>query len=612
MERCTLNTEKETMKQKIKKWLLLALLPALHVSICGCGNESASVVADDNVTFSVSLDADRSAGRMPRVLKPSAFTSWNEEIVSDFIDDAGKSEIGMVRLSIETELLNSRNEQDFLAKIRSDSATAKACKEVVQEGGIVLMQISGTPKWLRQPSNRSPYFWQGTPTDMDAWYRIVQEMAKHFKENVGLNDQIWYEFSNEPDNKGEWQWHGTAEAFMLTYAATANAVKSIDPQAKVGAAGVLSYAGSFTDGGEPVIKLLIEYCGAHHTPLDFVSWHFFGVPILINTHIVPTIKQWLRENGFDEDLAQIVSEYNPLSNYPLSYDPKPAPPNLKDGEVGGAAIGKMLYELYRGGIYGCSLSLGDTGRVENGDFQNGFGAKTHKHLNNIKKPMYHVAMMYASPYFGRNMVQTTFKTVHPYDIDPPLYALSGINDERTKLSLVIGNYIEAPVAIAMHHLTAHKGRTMSEIDSWGGQQALTDYYDGRIALDGLTTDAPTQADIISAQPYFDRYQKLLTTTHRTLLEIKNFDADAYMVSRYLVDATYSNAYFHYWANHNDIDAAVKNQELEMIERFEVKSLADIKEHFFRPFSQSLIVIEKIAPPLKTQERTSASSAPPLR
>lgn len=572
-------------------WFLIILFSFSAYTLGYCLETTTGAVKDSSIR-TVSIDASSLEGVVPRILRPSAFASWNEESVREFLDDAGQKEIGIVRLFIEPELLGSKNEQDFIRRLRNDTATAHACKEIVNAGGIVVMQISGTPKWLRQQKDRNAYFWQGTPTDMDAWYRIVQETARHFKNDVGIAGSIWYEFSNEPDNSGDWSWHGTEEEFMQTYAKTVSAVKSIDARARVGAAGVLSYQGTFLNKKTPILQMLIKYCATHQVSLDFLTWHFFGVPTQINTQIIPTVKQWLRTNGLDENLPQVVTEYNPVVTYPSSYIPRPLAPNMKDSEVGAIATGKILYELYRGGVYGASLSLGDTGHMKRGDFQNGFGARTHKNLNHIKKPMYHVEMMYGSPYFEKNLVKSSVKTVHPYELDSPLYIVSSINDTKTKLSIVLGNYIEVPAAIAMKFLIVSKGYTMRDIKRWGGQEALTQYYEGRRALNTLTKVASQQADIIAGEPYYERYQELLTLTHPVKLDIANFDAPSYKVTRYVVDATHSNAYYHYWSNGNELDSAIKNQAFEMVESRVVPTLSALETLTCQPFSQTLLIIEK--------------------
>ena len=108
------------------------------------------------------------------------------------------------------------------------------------------------------------------PNDFDKFASIVKHIAMHYNQGWanGFHDGIRYwEFWNEPDGLF---WLGTPEQFYWLYEKTARALKSVDPALKVGGDGKAfpSDDGGYREG-------FIDYCAAHHVPLDFYSWHHY-------------------------------------------------------------------------------------------------------------------------------------------------------------------------------------------------------------------------------------------------------------------------------------------------------------------------------------------------
>lgn len=128
------------------------------------------------------------------------------------------------------------------------------------------------------------------PKDYAKWEGLVAAFVQHVTERYGRDEvrQWYFEVWNEPNLTGFWI--GTtggktdaefapiarAEYYKL-YAASARAVKSIDPAYRVG--------GPAT-AGEGWIDETLAYCAEHQLPLDFVS-----------THSYATTSGYLDENG---------------------------------------------------------------------------------------------------------------------------------------------------------------------------------------------------------------------------------------------------------------------------------------------------------------------------
>lgn len=104
------------------------------------------------------------------------------------------------------------------------------------------------------------------PHDWAEWFDLVQNFTRHCVERYGLPEvrQWHFEVWNEPNLSAFWS--GTKEEYFRLYAEAARAVKSVDPELRVG--------GPATAGANWLADL-INYCHTHHVPLDFLSTHLY-------------------------------------------------------------------------------------------------------------------------------------------------------------------------------------------------------------------------------------------------------------------------------------------------------------------------------------------------
>lgn len=148
------------------------------------------------------------------------------------------------------------------------------------------------------------------PADYDKFADIVKHVAMHYNQGWahGFHDDIRYwEFWNEPEGF----WGGTPAQFYSLYEKIARALKSVDPDFKVGGDGQASPPGS-----GPWREGLLDYCAAHHVPLDFFSWHTYAYGSADPYDAVRLgreVRQSLDSHGFPH-AESILSEWN------LSYD----------------------------------------------------------------------------------------------------------------------------------------------------------------------------------------------------------------------------------------------------------------------------------------------------
>ncbi|MEW1956897.1 glycoside hydrolase [Kineococcus sp. NPDC059986] len=158
----------------------------------------------------------------------------------------------------------------------------QAYDAIVEAGHHVLMEIAFTPRDLLPPeaeeltvvpsptvySNYEAGAWAYPPKDYEKWRGLVAAHVQHCVERYGVAEvREWlFELWNEPDI---FYWKGTPEQFCDLYRVTAEAVRSVLPDAKVGGPAV-------TGGGVEFLRTFLTYTSEHDVPLDFVSFHTKG------------------------------------------------------------------------------------------------------------------------------------------------------------------------------------------------------------------------------------------------------------------------------------------------------------------------------------------------
>jgi xylan 1,4-beta-xylosidase len=152
------------------------------------------------------------------------------------------------------------------------------------------------------------------PPDFDKYANVVKHVAMHYNRGWanGFHYNIRYwEFWNEPEALF---WSGTPAQFYALYEKTALALKSVDPNLKIGsdAKAIASNPDAYREG-------LIDYCAAHHVPLDFYSWHTYAnssadpydavrlgreIRTLLDTHGFPKAESILSEWNLTPDFTE--------------------------------------------------------------------------------------------------------------------------------------------------------------------------------------------------------------------------------------------------------------------------------------------------------------------
>lgn len=120
--------------------------------------------------------------------------------------------------------------------------------------------------------NQTIFWWRGNvtpPKDYKKWEDLIRNLTQHFTERYGEDEvKTWYfEVWNEP-NLSPGFWTGTQEEYFKLYQYAAKAIKSVNPDYKVG--------GPATAGAAWVPET-IAFCSNNNVPIDFISTHSYGV-----------------------------------------------------------------------------------------------------------------------------------------------------------------------------------------------------------------------------------------------------------------------------------------------------------------------------------------------
>jgi xylan 1,4-beta-xylosidase len=137
------------------------------------------------------------------------------------------------------------------------------------------VELSFMPSALAS-GNKLIFWWKANvtpPKSYAKWDDLIKELAQHWTERYGADEvrQWYFEIWNEADYPGFWGPHDVKNArgeYFDLYAHTAQAVKSVNPDYRVGGP-----AGSQTIWIQP----LIEFCKTNQLPLDFISFHTYGL-----------------------------------------------------------------------------------------------------------------------------------------------------------------------------------------------------------------------------------------------------------------------------------------------------------------------------------------------
>ncbi len=132
------------------------------------------------------------------------------------------------------------------------------------------VELSFMPKALAS-SDKTVFWWKGNitpPSNYNKWGSLIKALVQHWTERYGENEvKSWYfEVWNEPNLS--FFWSGNQADYFHLYKVTADAIKSVSKDYRVGGPATAEHAW---------VSDLINYCVQNRVPIDFISTHTYGI-----------------------------------------------------------------------------------------------------------------------------------------------------------------------------------------------------------------------------------------------------------------------------------------------------------------------------------------------
>ena len=557
----------------------------------------------------VAVDAKQRVGAMSTWFEPSVFAGWSigahaargSDYVGEFIRDAGGSTRGMIRLTVEDLVWNSKSVDEYRQRLRRNKETAELYRRIEASGAQVLIEFYGTPPWTRSRTRGESSGREYAPRDdaWNEWENVVYETVRYFNGELGLKN-AWYEFWGEPDFTRSW--HDTPEKFLRMWKYFHQGAKRADPNARVGGCGVSWFQApfGFEKGGTPILKQFLAFSKQNNLKVDFIAPHYFHPSPEGLRAEVKLAQSWLNENGYPNALI-VIGEYNPRDK--MLRLPWPSQPSalgrVTDTEMAAAYVLSAMKNLEASGSKGYQCYAHLTSFDQSGEFakpnEGDWGARTHAKLAAIKKAVYHALTIAGR--MKRNIVSSTVNDPHAgEEAFPHFNVMSGADGGTLTIlmwNFVTNPYIESSMKMremlgpegvrALRHEASDSGRDES------GVQAMKRLLDGEIPP-RISQDPQMQRAVTQARQYLQRQAQLVTEEHDVELRIANFpSAGGYKLTRYLIDATHSNSYYYFVKQ--GLEAAKQHQELESVDSRQIKDLSEIGKIRMKPYSVTLLVLE---------------------
>jgi xylan 1,4-beta-xylosidase len=132
------------------------------------------------------------------------------------------------------------------------------------------VELGFMPKALAS-ADRTVFWWKGNvspPKDYEKWGNLINALVQHWTERYGENEvkQWYFEVWNEPNLS--YFWSGNQADYFHLYNVSANAIKSVSKEYRVGGPATAEHAW---------IPELINNCVQNKVPIDFISTHTYGI-----------------------------------------------------------------------------------------------------------------------------------------------------------------------------------------------------------------------------------------------------------------------------------------------------------------------------------------------
>ena len=258
----------------MKKVILLSLFITLFATLTA---QTRITVYPDSLEETISGQFQPGTFYVPRT----------NEAQADFLENGIHQ--NAIRINVlEGALNNTTNLTDCLSYL---DLARNTLQQLPAKTDVLMFVIGKMPPWLSSSSDSSPSATPGwailhtrPPASYSEWQTVVSALVDRIVNTYGISD-AQFEIWNEPDLGS---WTGTKAEYFRLYQVTYDAVKSVDPDLRVGGPSTNYWAnnigyqppyGYLTDSTADLslIGELIDSTTAWNKPMDFISWHDFNV-----------------------------------------------------------------------------------------------------------------------------------------------------------------------------------------------------------------------------------------------------------------------------------------------------------------------------------------------
>ena len=202
---------------------------------------------------------------------------------------------------------------------------SKTIQLIWEKNESLIFTIAKMPKWLSESTDSSALgmdqawkiYQTHPPKDYNAWIRLIKAMSEYLETLKPEGKTVYYEVWNEPDLD---YWLGTTDAYLKLFQKTVEAIREVDPDAKVGGPAVCNYYGKVDSNRQTLISEVLTHCKRNNYRIDYISFHGFTYSFYETFRDAKEyIKGILEELHYLYEPEIIVSEWNSPSDVRGSY-----------------------------------------------------------------------------------------------------------------------------------------------------------------------------------------------------------------------------------------------------------------------------------------------------
>jgi xylan 1,4-beta-xylosidase len=418
-----------------RAWQLARVIPCLLAAFISTGSAQTGIqpgraagpvqLANDT-SIRISADATQQgkplvhfwskvvgAGRANEGLR----STWQEELKTAH-DDAGFQYVRFHGIFHDDMFVYREDEKG--APIYNFQYVDDLIDRMLDKGVRPFVELSFVPKEMAVVTNTT-FWWQANgspPSDYNKWAALVQATVQHWVARYGIDEvRSWYfEVWNEP-NLTKPFFRGTQQQYFALYKITAQTIKAIDPQLRVGGPATSNFhidedvLKAAQASGKPYDPLSIpwkpiwiddflSFCKANNLPVDFVSTHPYPQDFAIDDPSMPKGGHFRRSIYSTRDDLRTLRKMIDASPYPhaeiqlTEWSSSPSPLDHSHDSLAAAAfIAKTNLEsigLVDSLSYWVFTDVFEENRKTDSVFHGGFGLINYQE---IVKPAFHAYRM---------------------------------------------------------------------------------------------------------------------------------------------------------------------------------------------------------------------------